>query len=217
MGVSTRTLKRTSKRPAHNILGVVAQVVGREPGQPAYRVVTAHGMINTLLPSNCLVHITEGNPQAAPTIIGLRGRLAQVQDRETGTLRGAFAEVTIDAAYEADIANRSAPAAIHRPRTQPSRKRTLDPLATAAAAASAVEVTQRAKQHMVKIIGERRLEYRVQWSLPEADPVITWQRKSQLDNRAEYMIMVLDWKARDLGDNTEVSQRNDEEMSEVDI
>ena len=48
VGVSTRSLKRTVKLPAHNIVGVVAQVVERGEGHPAYRVLTTHGMINTL-------------------------------------------------------------------------------------------------------------------------------------------------------------------------
>jgi hypothetical protein len=216
VGVSTRTLKRTAKRPAHNIVGVVAQVVERNEGHPAYRVLTAHGMINTLLPSNCLVHMTEGNPQVAPIVSDLRSRLAEVQDRETATLKEAFTELTIDAAYEVDIARRSAPVVPPRPRVQPSRAQTLDPLAAAAAAASAVRVAKRAKQHMVKIIGERRLEYRVQWSLPEANPLITWQRKTHLDQRAEYSDLVLAWSsAQLLGENAEQAEGMNEDQQSV--
>jgi hypothetical protein len=220
VGVSTRTLKRTARRPAHNIVGVVAQVVERTEGHPAYRVLTAHGMINTLLPSNCLVHMTEGNPQVAPIVSDLRSRLAEVQHRETAILKEAFTELTIDAAYEADVARRSAPIVLPRPRVQPSRAQTLEPLAAAAAAASAAQVAKRAKQHMVKIIGERRLEYKVQWSLPEANPVVTWQRKTHLDLRAEYFDLVVAWSRAQIQNllaqgNAEQAERMDEDQQSV--
>jgi hypothetical protein len=198
VGVSTRTLKRTAKLPAHNIVGVVAQVVETSPGHPAYRVLTEHGLIDTLLPTHCLVTITEGNPQVVPTVTLLRDRLAQVANRESATLKAACLEVTIAQAHARDLAKRGPPAPVASRRTQPSRARTLTPLADAAAAASAVEdaiqVTQQAAQHMVRIVGERRLEYHVEWSLPEAQPERTWQRKTQLDSRLEYMSMVQRWR-----------------------
>ena len=46
VGVSTRALKRTAKRPTHNIIGVVAQVVERNLGHPSYRVLTIHGLVD---------------------------------------------------------------------------------------------------------------------------------------------------------------------------
>ena len=121
-----------------------------------------------------------------------------MQDRETATLKGALTELTILAAHEADISLRAPSAVRPQPRVQPSRARGLNPLVDAAAAASAIEVAQRAQQHMVRIIGERRLDYQVEWSLPEGSPEVTWQRKAQLDRRAEYYPLVRVWQERRL-------------------
>ena len=127
----------------------------------------------------------------------LREQLTVLPNRQSATLKEAFPIIDIEALYAADIARRTARAPPPRARQQPSRALALAPLAAAAAVASAREdaiaTSQRAYQHMVRIIGENRLNYRVQWSQPEAKPAETWERKTVLEHRYEYMEMVWRW------------------------
>ena len=154
--------------------------------------------------------MTEGNAQVVPIVAALRERLAGVADRESATLRDAFRTVTIEKALVLDLAKRRPAAPVPPSRVQPSRVRSRAPPADAATAASAreeaVQVSQQASQHMVRIISERRLDYKVVWSLPEADPVVTWERKGKLNTREEYRVMVETWeREKDAADGYDVS------------
>ena len=51
-------------------------------------------------------------------------------------------------------------------------------------------------QHMVRIVAQQGKRYRVEWSQPEEAPERTWELMSKLDSRAEYVELVLAWRAQ---------------------
>jgi transposase InsO family protein len=199
VGLRTNTSKkRTKKRSVHNIPALIVEVYenqqdgGAVTRQPMYRCLTRHGFIDRAVKVDGLVDISENNH--AEVFEQLRSQ-AQEALSSSQSMREWFRErtLTLERALEEELKSVEQPArAVGRRQPQ----RAVEVAVVESDGVASTEQTTAALQHMVRIVAQQGKRYRVEWSQPEEAPERTWELMSKLDSRAEYVELVLAWRAQ---------------------